>query len=272
MPAVFHPLTALLLCALVQAQPCAAQASLPLPAPPATPLLAAAPAWEGALGVSARVAPAYLGATGAALKLHPGLFLRYGRWSLTTAGGFVTQRDDQVERGLATELLRRGDLLVKLSLRLDGGRDTDVDPALNGLDKVRRTLRGRLSVQAPLAPGWQASAALAPDLLGRGGGLLVNAGLSRQWRLSPDLRWGVAANVNAADARYMQSYFGVTPAEGVRSGKPAYAPSAGLRDLGLGVGFRQDLGPHWFAFGDIAEEEALQSARLFARDVIPNFV
>lgn len=205
-------------------------------------------AWEGAVGVLGQYGPSYQGAAASKLHLRPGLYLRYGRFSVTTTGGFVTRRNDDVERGLAAELVSRDTLRVRASLRLDAGRDEDSDTMLKGLGNVRRTVRGRLSVVKELGGGWKLGAGLSPDLLSRGGGVLMDAGLSYELPLSPTLRAGAGLTLSGGDSRYMQSYFGVTPEQSQRSGHPVYEPSAGLRDLGFGINLRADLGPHWIGF------------------------
>ncbi|HSW09051.1 MipA/OmpV family protein [Aquabacterium sp.] len=208
----------------------------------------AQPVWEGAVGVLFRYGPAYQGSESSRLSLRPGLFLRYGRYSATTTGGFVTRSNDEVPRGVSAELVARDDLRVSLSLRLDGGRDDGDDPMLQGLGNVRATVRGRLSAVKDFGSGWKLSAGLSPDVLGRDGGIVLDSSLSYEWRLSPTLRANAGVSLTAGDRRYMQSYFGVTAEQRQRSGHPVYEPSAGLRDLGFGFGLRADLGPHWLGF------------------------
>ncbi|WP_395699299.1 MipA/OmpV family protein [Aquabacterium sp.] len=214
--------------------------------PPAAPTR-----WEGAVGLLMHYNPSYLGSNDSKLHARPGLFLRYGRFSVTTAGGFVTRRNnDEVQRGLAAELVSRDRLRVSLSARLDGGRDEGDDPILHGLGDVRATVRGRLSAVREFGEGWKLSAGFSPDLLGRGGGIVGDMGLSYDWPLTPTLKASVSAGFTAADHRYMQSYFGITPAQSLASGHPVYEPGAGLRDVGVGFGLRADLGPHWIGFAN----------------------
>ncbi len=231
-------------------------ASAPVPAPTSSaPAGAGQPKWEGAVGLLFNYSPAYQGASDNRLRGRPGLFLRYGRFSATTTGGFVTRRNDEVQRGLAAELISRDRLRVSLSARLDGGRDEGDDPMLKGLGNVRATVRGRLTVVQSFGHGWKLSAGLSPDLLGRGGGTLLDAGLSYEWALTPTLRANVGTGITAADHRYMQSYFGVTPEQSARSGLRVYEPPAGLRDLGFGAGLRADLGPHWLGFVNVGTSQ-----------------
>lgn len=206
------------------------------------------PAWDAAVGLITHHSPNYLGAADSRWHLTPGVFVRYGRFSITTSSGFVTRRNDEVERGVAAELVSRDDFRVSLSARTDGGRDAGDDPALSGLPDVRPTVRARLSAVKKFEGGWRLGLGWSPDLLGRGGGATLDLSVSHERRVGPG-RWMTAGISSTwADARYMQSYFGITPAQSSASGHPSYQPGAGLRDLSLGIGWRAELGPHWLGF------------------------
>lgn len=215
------------------------------------------PVWEGAVGLLFQYGPSYQGSESNRFKVRPGLFLRYGRYSVTTTGGFVTRRNDEVQRGLSADLIQRDNLRVSLSARLDGGRDDGDDPMLHGMGRIRPTVRGRLQAVKDFGAGWKLSAGLSPDLLGRKGGTLADMGLSYEWRLTPSLRANAGLGFTAADRRYMQSYFGVTEEQAQRSGHPVYSPKAGFRDIGWGVGLRADLGPNWLGLVNLGTTQLL---------------
>lgn len=203
------------------------------------------PHWEGAVGLIVHHGPTYLGAADTRVRAVPGLFLRYGRFTITTTSGFVSRRNEEIDRGLTAELVERGNLRVSLSARMDGGRDADSDPALAGLPDLRPTIRLRLSAVKRFDDGWRLAAGVSPDLLGRGGGALVDLGISHEWRLSPTLQSSMGVGATWANRRYQQSYFGITPAQSLDSGHPVYEPGAGLRDISVNVGMRAELGPRW---------------------------
>ena len=56
----------------------------------------AASPWEGSVGLILIHSPNYLGAADGRLHARPGLYLRYGRISVTTTGGFVSRRNEAV--------------------------------------------------------------------------------------------------------------------------------------------------------------------------------
>jgi outer membrane scaffolding protein for murein synthesis (MipA/OmpV family) len=77
---------------------------------------------------------------------------------------------------------------------------------------------------------------------------MADIGLGRDWVFTPYehvIRVNTGAALSWANARYMQSYFGVSPEESQASGNPVYTPGSGLRDLSLGLGMNTDLGPRW---------------------------
>ena len=204
---------------------------------------------EGAIGLIASNAPEFAGADARRSKVAPGFFLRYGRLSVTNASGFVTRRNEEVERGLDFELQRSEVFRVNVALRFDGGRSEGDSPALAGLGDVRATVRTRLSATWRPLPTWRVGAAWSLDVLGRGGGSVVDANVAREFRFSPTTTWAAGAALSLADARYMQSYFGVTPAQSTASGYAVFVPHAGLRDASVFANARHEISPRWVALG-----------------------
>lgn len=207
-----------------------------------------APRFEGAIGLVARYDAEYAGAGRRSLGLTPAGFVRYGRITLSGAGGFTTRRNDDVERGLAARLVDKRDWRVSLGLRLDNGRSESDSDALAGLGDVKRTVRARFLLRYKPGDRWTVSASVSQDLLGKGGGWWADLGTSRSWPLTPDTRLQLGATLTWAGGRYMQTWYGVTPAQSARSGYAVYTPRAGLRDIALGATLRTEFGPHWAGF------------------------
>lgn len=217
-------------------------------------------AWEGAIGPVINHSPAFAGARDHRTTLLPGFFVRYGRFTATNAGGFVTRKQDEVDRGVAADLLRGDQYRLSLALRFDGGRSSSDSPLLSGLGNVRMTLRARLGLTVKLDRHWRTSTAMSADLMGRGGGVTFDQNLQYDERLSPRTVWHTSVGVSAADQRYMQSYFGVTDAQAAASSYTAHRAGAGLRDVHMGTGLKIDLGERWVAFGDVGAARLLGSA------------
>ena len=215
----------------------------------ATPVPDSRPAFEGALGLQVGNAPQYLGSDLRTTALRPGIYLRWGRFSISTAGNLRNRYDDDVLRGFGAELLRSDDWRVQLGLRIDHGRQASDSPDLAQLDEVEPTLRSRLSTTWRFEPDWQLGAGWSADVLGRGGGSVVDLSIERDIRLSPRSRLSVGAGLSWADQRYMAARFGISPAAAERSGLPAYAPGAGWRDIGFSLHLRTDIDRQWSVWG-----------------------
>lgn len=216
--------------------------------------------WEGAIGPVINHSPAFSGARDHRTTLLPGFFVRYGRFTATNAGGFVTRKQEEVDRGVAADLLRGDQYRLNVAMRFDGGRNSSDSPLLSGLGNVRVTLRARLGLVVKLDRHWRTGTALSADLMGRGGGVTFDQNLQYVDHLSPRMLWHTTLGVSAADQRYMQSYFGVTDAQAAASRYTAHRAGAGLRDVHLGTGLNIDLGERWVAFGDIGTARLLGPA------------
>ena len=93
------------------------------------------------------------------------------------------------------------------------------------------------------------SVGVLPDLLGRNGGISVNASLATQRRLSPEWMLVGSVGINAANERWAQTQFGITPAQSAASGLPIYTPGSGIRDVNAVIGVNYRVSDQWTAFG-----------------------
>lgn len=240
-----------------QKNPASADAEAKPPLPPKPPETK----WEGAIGPVFSYSPEYAGSATRKLSVEGGFYLRYGRFTLSNSSGFVTRRNkDDIFRGLGVDLVSDEKLRVGLSLRLDNGRRSSDARNLSGIDDVRRTIRMRASATRQFDAGNRLSAGWNTDLLGRGGGNLVDVGVRHDRRFSPRTTWSVGMGLAWADRRHLQSYFGVSPDESVASGYPAYQPGAGLRDVSVSTSFRTELHPRWVALGSVSAGRLLGPA------------
>ncbi|MFT7773456.1 MipA/OmpV family protein [Roseateles sp.] len=214
------------------------------------------------LGVSVASRPEYDGASARQTKLKPLWAFQWGRWRISTSGGsaLLGFGREGGGAGASTVLVDSGKLRLGVALRVDSGRSSGDASTTEGLPDVKRTLRARVYANYGLAPDLNLGANLSQDLLGRKGGL--TAGIDLGWRFyrSPTLEWASGIGLSAGDAQNMRSYFGVPESAVASSGKPAYNPGAGLRDLHAGVSFTRPLSKHWFAFGGVGASRLLGPA------------
>ncbi|MBI3155669.1 MAG: MipA/OmpV family protein [Burkholderiales bacterium] len=243
----------------VAAMPASAQAPAPPAGDDAPPAHAAAPRgddddekprrWEGAIGLVANWGPEYAGAGRQAFKLVPAGFVRYGRVSISAAGGFGSaRRSDDVDRGVAAALMDRETLRVSLGLRADSGRRESSSDRLAGMGDIDPTLRAQLTVNWRPERHWSLTTGISVDALSQGNGWWLQLGASRNFPLTRDTALAAGASVRWVGQTYAQRWYGVTPAQSQASGYPAYAPGDGLADLTLGLRLRTDFGPRWSGF------------------------
>jgi outer membrane scaffolding protein for murein synthesis (MipA/OmpV family) len=217
--------------------------------------------WDAAVGFVANHGPRYPGADRTALSLTPGLAVRWGRVSFASRSAFsVRGADAAAGGGLRVELAQGERLRAGLGLRLDSGRRESDSAELRGMGDVRGTLNLRLSVSYRLDGGWRLRSATTLDALGRGSGVQGDLQLSRDLQIAPALSMNGALSLGWADRRHLQTYFGVTPEQALRSGYPTTSVSAGARDLTMSVGLRKALGPRWAVFGSASLSRLLDQA------------
>ena len=204
--------------------------------------------FEGAIGLVTDYGPEYRGASKHDWGFRPGGFLRYGRISVSGSGGFTTRHDDDVERGLAAELVKKRQWRVNLSARWSNGRQETDSDALAGMGDIQATLLARLRVNW-LPPGpWRYTLAVNADTLGHGSGWLADLGASREWALGPQTKLQFGSALSFGSDTYMQSWYGITPVQAQRSGYAPYTPGNSLRDVRTGLALRHELGPRWESF------------------------
>ena len=227
---------------------------------PASALAQAAPKFEGAVGLVLALKPAFSGSSDRKLTPQLAGFVRYGRLTLTGAGGFTTRRQDDVERGLDAELLRREGVRVNLSLRYDPGRREGQSDQLTGMGNIKSTVRTRLGLRWQPAPQWTLALASSLDLLGNGGGYLIDGGVSRTFVVDARQRFILGVNLSGAGDRYLQTWYGVTAEQSARSGYPVYEPREGLREVHTSATWRVEVNPQWAGFTSIGASRLLGAA------------
>lgn len=200
------------------------------------------PVFEGALG------PIVSWSVRGGSDSKAGFYLRYKRVSLSNNGHFAVRRPDDIFRGLGVDVLRKDQVSFNLGLRFDHGRRASDVPELAGYDDIASTVRLRASATYHPNSLWSMSASWSGDVLGKGGGQMVNFALSRDETLGPRVHWALGLGVSMADQRFQQGRFGVTPLQSSVSGLPVYRPGAGLLNASIGTTLRFDISPSWVGF------------------------
>jgi outer membrane protein len=129
---------------------------------------------------------------------------------------------------------------------------------LRGLDDIDAAfeLGGRFSYTFGVFRPWVA----VRYGLGGHDGIVGEAGLDVVLRPTEAIEVMFGPRTSFATSEYMQTYFGVTPAEAARSGLPSYAPSGGFKGAGFEVGTRYEFTPQWSVISAVAYERLLGDA------------
>jgi outer membrane protein len=179
--------------------------------------------WDVTLGAGAAAEPRYEGSKHYILNPIPFIAIRYDdvmsvgidgiRWNVIHSNGFH----------------------IGPLLSYSGGRVTGDDELLRNLDDVQASINAgafatyRLGHFVFLGQAQQA-------VLHQHNGLFGKIGMTYQ---EPFPLFGRKAvlemgpQIEFANRQYENTWFGITPAESLRSGLPEYSPSAGVRDVGL---------------------------------------
>ena len=108
----------------------------------------------GAIGLIGSYGPSYGGAEDDRVRLRPAGFIRYGRITISGAGGFRTRRDDEVDRGVSASLIQRKTLRLSLSGRWTHGRSEADSDRLAGLGDIPGTVLAHAALRCTPEGPW----------------------------------------------------------------------------------------------------------------------
>ena len=237
----------------VWSQEAAAQTS-----PAATPPL---PEAQGqarwVLGATLVSQSTYGGGANQKLGLRPVVAGRVGRWMVSSSSARLISGMD-LGRGISTTLVAADRWSVGAGLRLTQGRRNTADPMLSGMPSIKASVALRAVAGYAVTPQWQLSGSVQQDLLRHQG---VRASLGLGWSRPLGQAWVLSAGAGLgwADARAMQTFYGVEPGQ-ARPGRAAWQPGAGVESWGWSVGMSRSLSPHWRMAGSIGRGTLLGDA------------
>ena len=149
-----------------------------------------------------------------------------------------------VERGLGVYLMNNSDLEFGGSLGYYEARNEDDSPILTGLGDIDGGIDGRIFAKLELER-YSLSLQLQTDISGNHDGTLLIVGAGYSFGRHTDVDWNVKASMTFADDNYIQSYFGITSAQSIRSGITKFDGEGGLKDLALVTNISRRIDRHW---------------------------
>jgi MipA family protein len=171
-------------------------------------------------------APRYQGSDEQKTSVVPGIFLQ------ASNGLFADPFN-----GVGYVFEPAGSLIYGVRANIDTGRAAE--DALPGFDKIKPRLNPGVFANYNVNEQLTLKSALRTGLGDAGDGSLLNLGATYKLYNANFVSVNFNASVKLGSSSYMQSYFGVTPAQSAASGMAAYQPAAGLAmaQVGLTGGF-----------------------------------
>ena len=145
------------------------------------------------------------------------------------------------------------------SFNIQSKRKSSDYPELFGLNDVDTTfeLGAKVGYTFEFLRPWVA----ARYGLGGHGGVVGETGLDVIFRPSPVFEWTIGPRATFANRDYMQTYFGVTPAESALSGTlAAYSPGGGFKSFGGEFTARYEFAPQWAVRGEFIYDKLIGDA------------
>jgi MipA family protein len=128
-----------------------------------------------------------------------------------------------------------------LRLVLDMGRSEDRSNALRGMGDIDAKAEVSAFANHATAGGLFFTSTARYGSGNEGKGLVVDLGAGHSTALAPQWRLGMGLAATLANAEHMQAYFGVTPAQSLRSGYRVYDADGGIRDIRINVALTHQI-------------------------------
>jgi outer membrane scaffolding protein for murein synthesis (MipA/OmpV family) len=136
------------------------------------------------------------------------------------------------------------------------------DNNLAGMDKIEARLLGGAFFNYYLTPEWRLASSWLYGAGNDHNGAIAELGVQRlAVAMGAHHTLSFSGVVTVVNRSYNQAFFGVTPAESVRSGNDYYAPTGGLQDARISVRWNWALSPSWLVTSNLQAARLLGSAK-----------
>jgi outer membrane scaffolding protein for murein synthesis (MipA/OmpV family) len=210
------------------------------------------PTWETRLGTGLTFEPRYDGSSRYHVMAGPSLDVRYKDLAFLSTG-----------EGLGVNFAQGQNWRASLSAVYDLGRRGHDDPQhLNGLGNINPAPEVKLAAEYVISKEFPMvfRTAITRSIGGSNGWLADVGAYMPLPGSSESFFWFAGPSVTFADSTYMNSWFGVNPAQSAASGYRQYDASAGLKSAGFGLTMIWFVNKHWFVTADGALKRLLGSA------------
>ena len=133
--------------------------------------------------------------------------------------------------------------------------------ALRGMGDVKASATAVLAVTAPLSDRFGLTASVEAPLSQRDNGRTGSVGANVVVLQTNADQLTVGLSTSAGDRKYMQTYFGVTPAQAMRTRYARYAPTSGLYQAEASIAYTHQLDGRWSVTTALSETTLLRNAK-----------
>lgn len=204
---------------------------------------------SGAVGLVVLSGARYMGSDERRLRALPVLDYQWGNgWfaGFTNGVGYNFSTSPGMQYGLR--------------VTADLGRKESRSIALNGMGDIDPSAEFGGFFNYSILPGLSLTSSLRYGSGDDHKGLVADLGAGYSMAIAPQWRLSIGAGLTATNADYMQSYFGVTPAQSATSGYGIYTPKAGLRDVRTSAALSYQISRDFTLTGGISASTLLGDA------------
>ena len=202
------------------------------------------PEWRVVLGAAAESQPVYAGASAYKVQGGPVINIQYRDIAFFSTGD-----------GLGVNFLRGDHYRVGVAIAYDlGRRERDDYANLKGMGDISAAPVAKVFGSYVLSKKFPLILRLdAKQIIGGANGAIADAGLYMPLPGSSK-RFVMFAgpSIELATHKYLQSEFGVTPAQSLATGHPVFDPHAGMVSVGVGFSATWFFTEHWLLNTDAA--------------------
>lgn len=215
------------------------------------------------LGTMLSTSGNHVGEPGRGASLRPLWSLQWGQWRITTTRASALWRlgRDGVDPGVSRVLVDQDRFRLSASLQIDGGRRSGDDAYLAGLPDVQRTLRGRVTARYTLSSRWSVALAASHDLRNRDRAGTLTPSIKYRHPTESGTLWEASLSAVAGNDEHLQTFYGISPAAALATGRAPYVPGGGLHQWRLGLDVSHPISARWVVFGGVGLSSLVGDAR-----------